>query len=143
MITLQTDKGGAYEAIHQYKLLAQRFERTAVVMGESEGMLSAGPNPRASDKEALTQSKYNRWLCKISKKAGVYGNLESYADAATPKISDLRRSVMKSYAKYVGLDKLQYYVGHKSRNTAKDFYLGFNEIEMAQVIGSVPWRCEK
>ena len=143
VITLQTDNGGPFEAIHQYKLLAQQFERTAVVLGESEGMLSAGPNPRAPDKEALTQSKYNKWLSKISKKAGVYGNLESYADAATPKISDLRRSVMKSYAKFVGLDKLQYYVGHKSKNTAKEFYLGFNEIEMAHVIGSVPWRCEE
>ena len=47
---------------------------------------------------------------------------------------------MRAYGEYVGKDKLQYYVGHGSRNTAEQFYLGFNDTEMALVVGSVPWR---
>ena len=142
-ITSRTKAGGTFEAIYQYKLLAQQFRRTAIVLGESKGLLSRGPNPRAPDKESLTQSQYNRWLCGIAKSAGVYGNLDGYSEPVIPKISDLRRSVVKCYAGFVGMERLRYFVGHKSSNTAKDFYLGFSEEELAHVTGSLPWRCEE
>ena len=99
-----------------------------------------------SDKEdsktnlKLNRLRYVNWLKRCCKAADNYIGRQSYRKNRLPGIGDIRRSIMRAYGEYVGKDKLQYYVGHGSRNTAEQFYLGFNDTEMALVVGSVPWR---
>ena len=142
VITLRLQKGGTFEAIRQYILVTKKNKfRPDCVLGVTKGFIDGGERRKQySGKEALNYSRYVSWLKKCCKAADIYIGRQSYRKNRLPGIGDIRRSIMRAYGEYVGKDKLQYYVGHGSRNTAEQFYLGFNDTEMALVVGSVPWR---
>ena len=140
-ITLDLEAGGSYESIGQY-VMATRNEdfRPDCILGATDGPVDGGSRPkRYNGKEGLNQGRYITWLKGCCKAAGVEIGGRSYQENRLPNAGDIRRSVMRGYAEYVGLENLRFYVGHSSPNTAKQFYLGFNDEEIAKVVGGVPW----